>query len=340
MFRNVLADSLMITGFVFSMMLLVEYLNVLSGGAFKNRLSRGGGWNYLGAGLLGTAPGCLGSFTNVTLYVHGLISLGALAGAMIATSGDESFVMLAMFPGKALLLFAILLVYGIMIGVLVDKIFRKKTFSKVACDTGLAVHLEVSEKFAGKEWLRPHLSDSLQRESLCIGLGLFLLSVIFGALGPSKWDWVRWSLIIVTVCALWIVSTVPDHFLEEHLFNHVVREHLPRIFLWILGVLVFLAVLQKLNVPLEAWVRAHPAWALLVAALVGIIPESGPHLIFVTLFAQGALPFSVLVTSSAVQDGHGMLPLLAESRAEFLKVKGINLVAGLVLGYAMMAFGW
>ena len=48
-------------------------------------------------------------------------------------------------------------------------------------------------------------------------------------------------------------------------------------------------------------------WVLLTGALVGIIPESGPHLIFVMLYAQGLVPFSVLLTSSFVHDGHGML---------------------------------
>jgi hypothetical protein len=86
-------------------------------------------------------------------------------------------------------------------------------------------------------------------------------------------------------------------------------------------------------------VRAHPTWALLAAALVGILPESGPHLVFVMLFAQGAIPFSVLVASSVVQDGHGMLPLLAESRREFVRVKAVNLVAGLLLGGALALAG-
>jgi hypothetical protein len=40
-----------------------------------------------------------------------------------------------------------------------------------------------------------------------------------------------------------------------------------------------------------------------------------------------------------VQDGHGMLPLLAESRREFMKVKLINLAAGLLLGGALLAAG-
>ncbi len=42
---------------------------------------------------------------------------------------------------------------------------------------------------------------------------------------------------------------------------------------------------------------------------------------FVTLFAQGLIPFSVLLASSIAQDGHGMLPLLAESKRGFLAVK-------------------
>ena len=71
---------------------------------------------------------------------------------------------------------------------------------------------------------------------------------------------------------------------------------------------------------------------LLIAVLVGIIPESGPHLIFVTLFAQGTIPFSILLASSIAQDGHGMLPLLAESKRGFLAVKFINVIFALLVG--------
>jgi hypothetical protein len=73
--------------------------------------------------------------------------------------------------------------------------------------------------------------------------------------------------------------------------------------------------------------------------MVGVIPESGPHLVFVTLFAQGILPFSVLVASSVVQDGHGMLPLLAESPWEFVTIKTVNVLAGFVLGGVLMLSG-
>ena len=51
----------------------------------------------LGA-FLGVIPGCLGAFAAVSLYSHRNLSFGALVAAMIATSGDEAFVMFSMFP--------------------------------------------------------------------------------------------------------------------------------------------------------------------------------------------------------------------------------------------------
>ena len=71
---------------------------------------------------------------------------------------------------------------------------------------------------------------------------------------------------------------------------------------------------------------------LFVAVLVGIIPESGPHLVFVTLCATGSIPFSILLASSIAQDGHGMLPLLAETQKGFLSVKIINITFALIGG--------
>ena len=77
---------------------------------------------------------------------------------------------------------------------------------------------------------------------------------------------------------------------------------------------------------------------ILIAALVGIIPESGPHLIFVTLFAAGVVPFPVLLASSISQDGHASIPLLAESKKSFAYAKLLNLLVALAAGYAAMLF--
>jgi len=71
---------------------------------------------------------------------------------------------------------------------------------------------------------------------------------------------------------------------------------------------------------------------------VGIIPESGPHLVFVTLFSQGTIPFAILLANSIVQDGHGTLPLLAVSARAFIWLKVVNIVIGLVLGFLGLYF--
>jgi len=91
-------------------------------------------------------------------------------------------------------------------------------------------------------------------------------------------------------------------------------------------------------IDVEGWVSSNLFVVLLLAILIGIIPESGPHLIFVTLFASGAIPFSILLASSIVQDGHGMLPLFAESKKGFLAVKVINMFFAFILGAIALMF--
>lgn len=177
---EILKQAVMITVFVFVMMLLVDFVDAAS----KERLSsmvRGGPWRqYTLVSFLGATPGCLGAFMNISLYVHGIISFGAL---------------------------------------------------------------------------------------------------LFVQWGLSFWN-------------------------------------------------------------LDAFVRDHMAWVLLIGALIGVVPESGPHLIFVMLYGQGLIPFSVLFTASFVQDGHGMLPLLSYSIRDAALIKAFNLAFGLAAGGILFTFGW
>jgi len=81
---EVLKQALIITLFVFVMMVLVDYINVMTRGRLSLNV-RGGRWRqYFLASFLGATPGCLGAFLNVSFYVHGLLSFGAIAAGMIA----------------------------------------------------------------------------------------------------------------------------------------------------------------------------------------------------------------------------------------------------------------
>jgi hypothetical protein len=97
MIIGVLKHALMITGFVLIMMLVIKYINVQTRGTWQRMLRQSRFGQYLLGAFLGVVPGCLGAFTVVSLYSHRTVSFGALVAAMVATSGDEAFLMFSMF---------------------------------------------------------------------------------------------------------------------------------------------------------------------------------------------------------------------------------------------------
>lgn len=332
--------SLMITVFVFVMMIFVDYMNVLTKGGMSQLVKGGLFRQYVMSSFLGTTPGCLGAFMNVSFYVHGLISFGAIAGGMIATSGDEAFIMLALFPKKAIFLFGILFVIGIISAFIIDKLmlaFNIKTCSE--CNLS-AIHLNEDCRCLKVKEVVEHLRKiSFVRFLLIFLLACTVFIIAAGIIGPQVWNWKRITFISLISLAGFIVFTVPDHYLEEHIWQHVAKKHLLRIFLWSFGALLLVDIgLKFWN--LEAFIKTHMFWVLLIASLTAIIPESGPHLIFVMMFAQGLVPFSVLLASSIVQDGHGMLPLLSYTLKDSLLIKLVNLVIGLTVGIILYSFGY
>jgi hypothetical protein len=337
--RHVVAHGLMITGFVAVMMLAVEYVNVLTQGVWYRALSTGRWRQYLLAALLGAIPGCLGSFVVVSLYAHRRLTIGAVVTAMIATIGDETFVLLAMAPGTAAWLIPTLALLGIPVGFLTDLAHRESFGTGDCCELPLHDGHAPGSCFARGRILSQWGSPSPHRAILTVALALFALGIVAGWVGEGEWDWVRVTLLVVALFGLFISATVSDHFLDEHLWSHVLRRHVPRIFLWTMGALVVMHTLDHF-IDVAVLVESNLWLVLAIAVAIGVIPESGPHLVFITLFAAGKLPLSILIASSVVQDGHGMLPLLAHSRRDFLVVKGINVLAGLIVGAALLVAGF
>ena len=333
-------EALTITSFVAVMMLVIEYVNVLSQGAWQTQLAGHRWGQYVLAAFLGAIPGCLGAFAVVGMYAHGILTRGAVIAAMIATMGDETFVMLALLPEQAVLMLGILFVLGVTVGALSDLVVRRRIPLKPATCDALVIHAADScNCFPRGQILRQWMECSAARGVLAASLSILILGLLSGQIGPPAWNWIRVTMLFVFVVALYIVSTVPDHFLEEHLWKHVVRKHVFRIFLWTFGALMVMYVLTE-HLHLEEELERGRWLILIVACLVGLIPESGPHLIFVTLYLQGAIPFSILLASSIVQDGHGMLPMLAHSRQAFLSVKAVNFLVGMLVGGVALLIGW
>jgi len=248
--------------------------------------------------------------------------------------------MLSMFPGKTFLLILILFLAGIVAGFVTDTIFKPGSIMIKKLSHELEFHNEDECVCYPKGEILSQLKNlTLQRGLLIIVLVLLIAGLTFNQLGPSEWNWIKITFLIGSLLALFIVSSVPEHFLEEHLWEHIVKVHVPRVFLWTFGALLLMHILLD-YLELGTWIEANYLTVIVIACLVGLIPESGPHMIFVTLFAEGAIPFGVLFASSVVQDGHGMLPLLAESKRSFVFVKIINFAVGLLVGLACYVAGF
>lgn len=371
LFVNVLKNGVLITGLVIVMMLMIEFINVSSHGRWFERLK--GAPNkqvFLGA-LLGLIPGCVGGFAAVSLYTHRLIGFGALIAMMIASSGDEAFVMLALIPKDALILFGVLFVIAIISGLLINLFARLRRDQKkfrMACEDDFEVHLEDEGHFFEK----PHFSlanlkhFSWRKLVLILGVAAFIVALALGVLGHDHYEashiltdtaslehahehahgislldeyWINLVFAILSIGVLVVIAVSGEHFIKEHLWDHVIRKHLLSIFLWTTGALLLVQLgLQYLDI--ESWTSDNIPLMILFAVLIGLIPESGPHLVFVALYASGLVPFSVLLASSISQDGHASLPLLAETKKGFLKAKLVNMLIGLIVGFSAYFFGF
>ncbi len=340
MIFEVLKHAILITSFVFVMMLLIEYINVQTHGSWQNKLKKTKFGQYALGVFLGAVPGCLGAFTVVSLYSHGVVSFGALVSAMIATSGDEAYVMLSLFPLKAVLLIVIISAIGFLVGYLTDKFYKNQARLIEKLGHSLQLHEEELGDYHPKGYILKQLKKiTIERILLLSILSLFLTLILIGTIEPYEWNWVRVTLLAGTLFGLFVVLTVPDHFLEKHLWEHVLKKHLLRIFLWTFGALLVIHLLEN-YIDVEAWIQTNMYYVLIIAVLIGIIPESGPHLVFVTLFAGGTIPFGILLASSIAQDGHGALPLLAVSNRGFITLKVINIIVGFAVGLTAILFGF
>ena len=416
---EVLRNAVLITGLVLIMMLMIEYCNIGSHGSLFARLKSSGINQVLIGTLLGLVPGCIGGFAAVSLFTHKLLSFGALTAMMIASSGDEAFVMLAAMPLKALLLFAILGALAIVTGLVCDRyLFKEQNFA--FCPDGYEIHKEHDSSIASPFRLSSY-KDALRRPSrerllLLAGIALFVVALLSGFAGHDHAghdhaghdhavhqeamlhqeaalhqevalheevahnhelheeaahnhalhghathqeslqeiieerhlstftlhlldeEWMNCLFAIMSIVTLLFTATAKEHFIKEHLWHHVIKRHLLSIFLWTLGGLAVCQIgVQYLNI--EEWVSSNMIFVILLAVAVGIIPESGPHLVFVTLYLNGIVPFSVLLANSISQDGHTALPLLASSRKTFLKAKAVNIIIGAVVGILLYLSG-
>lgn len=86
------------------------------------------------------------------------------------------------------------------------------------------------------------------------------------------------------------------------------------------------------------WMTSAGVISVIIGAAIGLIPGCGPQIIFVSLYAQGLLPFSALLANALSQDGDALFPLLAIDKKSSLIATIITTIPALIVGLTVYYF--
>jgi hypothetical protein len=350
---DVVGQIVVITFFVLSMIMVLEYLNVFSKGHVHSFMQRNKSLQILISAFLGVIPGCIGTYTAVSLYTHNVIGFGALIANLIATTGDEAFWMMSKMPDKALLIFVGLFALAVVVGY-VTNIFVSKRSNSCGQESHFVLHTTHDHHHS----LHGNIIENLRHISahrliLLVSIIVFIVLTLCGFLGEhhhhdgeteieaseEKFNFIV-SIIsmVLSAVTLFVIVRVPEHFLEDHIWHHVIGQHFWKILTWTSIALVLVFVVKEVC-DIKTWVEQFSegsvyVFCMVAAILIGLIPESGPHAVFIMLYCNGVMPLGALLANCIVQDGHGAIPLFAESKKDFFIVKGIKVVLAAAVGAA------
>ncbi len=180
-------------------MVFIEFLILKYKKQLKNLVTKRRTFSYIIASFFGILPGCTGTFLMDSLYMTGLAGFGALIATMIATSGDEAFVMFSMvLSGKipfwpiALLMFT-LFVLGI-IGAFLADFLKKRYHWKVHKKHLIKYHK--NEEFHFKHFLKVHVYKHIIRKHI-------------------------WQISLWLFAALFLIGLANQYIVSEHLLTGV-----------------------------------------------------------------------------------------------------------------------
>lgn len=316
--------------------------------------------------VLGAVPGCGGAIVVMPLYLRGQVSFGAVVATLTATMGDSSFVLLAADPSLALWLHLALLAVGTVTGWLVDAWgIDPRPGGEPAVVPAPATRAEVAAGLRGPSTVGaaaaplgilgrpvvdarhpalwafwavtlaafavavPVVFQLVEEEAIAVaGVELPLLLGGVGALiGVAA------TVLRRRGAACTVRPTRPQEVLVD------AARQTAEVTTWVVAAFVGYELFVATT---GVDIGAMPTLGLLgvlAGAALGLIPGCGPQLVLTGLYAQGALPVSVLAANALSQDGDALFPLLAADRRSALAALAITTVPGLLVGGVLALFG-
>jgi hypothetical protein len=315
----------------------------------------------LAGALLGVVPGCGGAIVVMPLYLQGQVSFGTVVATLTATMGDSSFVLLAADPLLALAVHAGLLAVGVVTGVAVDTLGldpRAGAERLTPRDAEAVLPSPPSTVGAAAAPLGLLGRPTARRP---LGLAAFwtLTTVAFAVavpvvlqltppasfdLGPIPTATVLGAAGALLCLTLTVLGRGPDRSVAacadrpRAVLTEAVRETAP-VVTWVAVAFVgYEALVATTGIDIGA-LPTIGLIGVLAGALLGVVPGCGPQLVLTGLYAQGALPVSVLVANALSQDGDALFPLIAGDRRAAVLATGITVLPGVLAGGGLALLG-
>ncbi len=285
---DALIDSLLILPFLYLTYLLVSYFSHNDNEKYSKILHRTNKAGPVIGAFLGSVPQCGFSSVMSNLYSRKIVTLGTLIAVFIATSDEAIPLMISKpeFIPKLLILMAIKIVYGIIVGYLIDGIIKlftrkkqvQKEFHDRHCHDGHEITYEGGEILNDLNSLEGHNhkhecnhDDEAEgghehNHSHCCATNIFL-------------DALKHTVIIL---AYVFVAT---------LIINLIRGYC--------GGLDPLKSIFTSNVYLQ----------ILLASVIGLIPNCASSVFLVEMFMEGVILFPALIAGLSVGAGVGLIVL-------------------------------
>lgn len=334
MILEIIQKSIFISSIVLMLMIIIEFLFLISYGKLNTWLFKRKFFQIIISSILGISPGCAGTFAVVNFYTHGVFSFPALLAALIATFGDEAYVIFSVSPLTGLKISVILLILSFFIPLMLLFISKKK-YRIEPKDSHYSTHeneeccLEIKDfRFSKIQCF------SLQKILFIVILLLILIISFFHNHNESNLSFEFVFYLITSLITLYILLVVPEHFITEHLWEHIIKKHFVKLIFWTVAIISFIGIIQYF-IPentIKNIMEGQYFYLLIGSIVIGFFPVSGPNLIFFNLYISGLIPFVILLTNSIVQDGHAGIPLLAENKKIFFIVKFYKTIIALFIG--------
>ncbi len=300
---DALIDTLKVLPLLFIVYMLLEFLEYRGVMKFEHSKFLKGKASPVFGSLFGCVPQCGFSVISTDLYSEKKISIGALIAVYVATSDEAIPIMIAEVDAipQMLLLIAVKIVMGIVIGYLAMFLYGKIFKNNENAVTVSAENLKSSEKVNTEN----HEHDELKTEEhKHISHGCCKHD-----LEQQRFDWLHPILHCLKISAFILIVNI------------------------ILGVAIYYITEERLI----AFLEKSSAFQPLFAVIIGLIPNCVSSLVITELFLAGGLSFGSIIAGLSVNAGLGLVVLFKQNKnwKENLFIILMLIIPSLFIGYGI-----